>query len=78
MNSAKRGRPVAIDTSLVECIVVAVPDTRSVASVAAAFAGGTGCQLPPRHFDHFVRFDMGPQLHAVRITHRLHIIEVGL
>jgi len=38
MNSPSRGRPVAIDTSLVECIVVAVPDTHSVASVAAAFA----------------------------------------
>ena len=38
MNSPERGRPVAIDTSLVECIVVAVPDIRSVASVAAAFA----------------------------------------
>jgi hypothetical protein len=29
---------VAIDTSLIECIVVAVPDTRSVASVSAALA----------------------------------------
>ena len=38
MNAPERGRPVAIDTSLVECIVVAVPDIRSVASVAAAFA----------------------------------------
>ena len=38
MSSPKRGRPVAIDTSLIECIVVAVPDTRSVASVSAALA----------------------------------------
>ena len=38
MNTSDRRRPVDIDTSLVECIVVAVPDAGSVASLAAALA----------------------------------------
>ena len=30
------GRPIAIDTTLIECIVVVVPDTESLAGIAAA------------------------------------------
>jgi hypothetical protein len=32
------GRPVVIDTSLVECIVAVVPDTESLVGIAAALA----------------------------------------
>jgi hypothetical protein len=38
MDSPDRSDQVEIDTSLVECIVVSVPDASSVASVAAALA----------------------------------------
>ncbi len=38
MSAADRRRPVGIDTSLVECIVVAVPEAESVAGVSAALA----------------------------------------
>ena len=38
MSAADRTRPVGIDTSLVECIVVAVPEAESVPGVAAALA----------------------------------------
>src|SRR4051794_14671824 len=38
MNPARRRRGAGIDTSLVECIVVGVPDLTSVAEVATALA----------------------------------------
>ena len=36
--STERGRPIAIDTSLVECVVVVVPGTGLLVEIAAALA----------------------------------------